>query len=122
MLHADINMTRTFTANDQGILALFHSQSCQDSGVPLFNTSRHDEEMHRNQELTTAYQCSDKLPCSVYNVNLTSDFMSAVTLEHTRQPYLRVQLAIIAFDGRCSEAADRLDDFFSSLTDLLSRG
>jgi len=36
--------------------------------------------------------------------------------------YLHVQLAIVAFDdGRYSEAADRLDDSVSSITDLFSR-
>lgn len=53
-----------------------------------------------------------KLLCSVFNVNLTSDLMSAVTLERTRQSYLCVQLAIIAFDGWYIKAADRLDDNF----------
>ncbi|KAG2753292.1 hypothetical protein P692DRAFT_201785315, partial [Suillus brevipes Sb2] len=67
--------------------------------------------MRRNQEL--ACQCSDKLLCSVFNVNLTSDLMSAVTLERTRQSYLCAQLAIIAFDGWYIEAADRFDDIFS---------
>ncbi|KAG1782597.1 WD40-repeat-containing domain protein [Suillus placidus] len=73
--------------------------------VALFNAGRHDEAMRRIQELAAAYQRSDTLPCSVVN------------------SYLRVQLAIIAFDnGRYSEAADRLNDNIPSITDLFSRG
>jgi hypothetical protein len=91
--------------------------------VALFNASRHDEAMRRIQELATAYQRSDTLPCSVVNVSLSSNLMSLLTLERIRQSYLRVQLAIIAFDdGRYSEAAERLSEDIPSITDLFSRG
>ncbi|KAG0704041.1 hypothetical protein DFH29DRAFT_997923 [Suillus ampliporus] len=72
--------------------------------VTLFNAGRRDEAMQRVQDLATACQHLDTLPCSVVNL------------------YLRVQLAIISFaDGRYSEAADQLNDNIPSITNLFSR-
>ncbi|KAG2030344.1 WD40-repeat-containing domain protein [Suillus americanus] len=71
--------------------------------IALFGAGRHDEAVRRVQDLTTASQHSDPIPCSVVN------------------SYLRVQLAMIAFqDGRYSEAADQFDRSIPSMTDLFS--
>nr|AFB76151.1 hypothetical protein [Suillus grevillei] len=91
--------------------------------IALFNANRHDEAMRRVQELSTAYQRSGTSPYSIVNVGFISDLMNFLTLERTRQLYLRMRLAIIAFkDGRYSEAADRLSDGIPSITDLFFRG
>jgi len=49
-------------------LMLFISQA-----IVLFNASHHDEAMRRVQDLATACQHSDPLPCSVVNVRFMSD-------------------------------------------------
>ncbi|KAG2151587.1 WD40-repeat-containing domain protein [Suillus bovinus] len=73
--------------------------------VALFYAGRHDEAVRRVQDLTTAFQHPDPIPCSVVN------------------SYLRVQLAIIAFqDGRYSEAADQLDSSISDIHGALRLG
>jgi hypothetical protein len=77
--------------------------------------------VRRVQDLTTAAsQHSNLIPCSVVNVSLVPDLTSFLTLDQT-QSYLRVQLAISAFqDGRYSEAADQLDGSVPSVTNLFS--
>ncbi|KAG1786940.1 uncharacterized protein HD556DRAFT_1006392 [Suillus plorans] len=71
--------------------------------IALFYAGRYDEAVRRVEDLTTASQHSDPIPCNVVN------------------SYLRVQLAVIAFqDGRYSEAADQLDRSVPSITDLFS--
>ncbi|KAG1771660.1 WD40-repeat-containing domain protein [Suillus placidus] len=91
--------------------------------VALFNVSRHDEAMRRVQDLAITHRHSDTLRlCSVVNVSVMANPIGFLIFERPRQMYLHVQLAIIAFeDGRYSEAADRLDDNVSSITDLFSR-
>ncbi|KAG2151516.1 hypothetical protein DEU56DRAFT_908357 [Suillus clintonianus] len=71
--------------------------------VALFNASCHDEAMRRVHDLIGAYQHSDTFPCSVVN------------------SYLRVQLAMIAFDNeQYSEAADQLTADVTTTTGLFS--
>jgi hypothetical protein len=78
--------------------------------------------MRRVQDLAITYRHSDTFLCNVVNVSVMANLVNFINFECTRQMYLHVQLAIVAFDdGRYSEAADRLDDSVSSITDLFPR-
>src|SRR6267154_3672643 len=80
---------------------------CQ--AIALFNAGHRDEAMQRVQDLTTACQHLDTLPCSIVNVSFMPDLMTSISLKYTCQSYLRAQHGIIAFEeGRYNEAADQL--------------
>lgn len=77
--------------------------------------------MRRVQDLTTARQHSDTLVCSVVNVSFMSDLMNFLILKYTPQWYLRVQLAMIAFENeQHSTAADQLTTCITTATGLFS--
>jgi hypothetical protein len=88
--------------------------------IALFNGSHHDEAMRRVQELATACEHDNTLPCTVVEVSRVTDFISYSILKCTGQVYLRVQLAMIAFeDGRYNNCADQLIACDASVTDLM---
>jgi len=87
---------------------------CQ--AVALFNAGHRDEAMQRVQDLTTACQHLDTLPCRVVNVSFMPDLMTSIILKYTCQSYLRARHGIIACEeGRYNDATDQ---FTTSITTM----
>jgi hypothetical protein len=78
--------------------------------------------MRRLDDLATAHRHSHTRSRSVVNVSFVLALISFLTLTYAPQSFLRAELALSAFwDGKYSEATDRLDDSILSIADWIPR-